>query len=70
MGHPSIIASEEIFVTLNDNSRDAQLQAGAQQNHFYVGVGYRVAPEVQVETDYLYQHVWKNAPKADQINNV
>jgi hypothetical protein len=53
----SVIASEEIFVNLNDNSNNAQLQAGAQQNRLYAGVGYRFAPEVQVETGYLYQHV-------------
>jgi hypothetical protein len=62
----SVIASEEIFVTLNDNYNNAQLQAGAQQNRLYVGIGYRFAPEVQVETGYLYQHVWKNPPSADQ----
>ncbi len=66
----SVIASEEIFVNLNDNSNNAQLQAGAQQNRLYVGIGYRFAPEVQVETGYLYQHVWKNPPSADQNNNV
>ena len=66
----SVIASEEIFVNLNDNSNNAQLQAGAQQNRLYVGIGYRFAPEVQVETGYLYQHVWKNSPSADQNNNV
>lgn len=66
----SVIASEEIFVNLNDNSNNAQLQAGAQQNRLYLGVGYRFAPEVQVETGYLYQHVWRNPPSADQDNNV
>lgn len=66
----SIIASEEIFVNLNDNAHNAQLQAGAQQNRLYLGVGYRFAPEVQVETGYLYQHVWRNAPSPDQNNNI
>ena len=66
----SVIASEELFVTLNDNSNNANLQAGAQQNRLYVGAGYRFAPEFQVETVYLYQHVWKNSPSADQNNNV
>ena len=66
----SVIASEEIFVTLNDNSNNAQLQAGAQQNRLYVGIGYRFASEVQVETGYLYQHVWRNPPSVDQNNNV
>jgi hypothetical protein len=57
-------------VTLNDNSNNAQLQAGAQQNRLYMGVGYRFTPEVHVETGYLYQHVWKNPPTADENNNV
>ncbi|MDO9169705.1 MAG: DUF2490 domain-containing protein [Methylobacter sp.] len=68
--HWSVIASEEIFVNLNDNSDNAQLQAGAQQNRLYAGVGYRFTPEAQVETGYLYQHVWRNSPSADQNNNV
>jgi Protein of unknown function (DUF2490) len=66
----SVIASEEIFVNLNDNANNAQLHAGAQQNRLYVGVGYRFAPEVQVETGYLYQHVWRNSPSVDQNNNI
>ncbi len=66
----SIIASDEIFINLNDNANNPQLQAGAQQNRLYLGVGYRFAPEVQVESGYLYQHVWRNQPAADQNNNV
>jgi hypothetical protein len=66
----SVIASEEIFVNLNDNENNAQLQAGAQQNRAYLGVGYRFAPEFQIETGYLYQHVWRTSPAGDQNNNV
>ena len=66
----SVIASEEIFVTLNNNYNNAQLQAGAQQNRLYVGVGYRFNPEIRVETGYLYQHVWRNPPSADRNNNI
>jgi len=66
----SIIASEEIFINLNDNQNNAQLQSGAQQNRLYLGVGYRFAPQVQVETGYLYQHVWRNQPSVDQDNNI
>ena len=66
----SVIASEEIFFNLNNNTNNAQLQAGAQQNRLYAGIGYRFAPEFQVETGYLYQHVWKNSPTPDQNNNV
>jgi hypothetical protein len=66
----SVIASEEIFVNLNNNAHNAQLQAGANQNRLYLGLGYRFAPEFQVESGYLYQHVWKNAPPADQNNGI
>jgi len=66
----SIIASEEIFFNLNNNANNAQLQTGAQQNRLYLGFGYRFAPEFQIETGYLYQHVWKNSPSDDQNNNV
>lgn len=66
----SVIASEEIFVNLNDNAHNTQLSAGAQQNRAYVGVGYRFAAEFQIETGYLIQHVWKKAPTEDQNNNV
>ncbi len=68
--HWSVIASEEIFVNLNDNSSNAQLQAGAQQNRLYAGLGYRFTSEFQVETGYLYQHVWRNPPSADQNNTI
>lgn len=57
-------------MTLNDNANNAQLQAGAQQNRLYLGIGYRFAPEVQVVTGYLYQHVWKSSPEADQNNAI
>lgn len=66
----SLIASEELFVNLTDNSNNVQLQAGAQQNRLYLGVGYRFAPEIQIETGYLYQYIWRNPPLADQHNNI
>lgn len=66
----SLIASEEIFVNLNDNSDDVQLQTGLNQNRGYIGVGYRFAPEFQIETGYLEQHVWRRAGKADLNNSV
>ncbi|MSP27961.1 MAG: DUF2490 domain-containing protein [Methylococcales bacterium] len=66
----SVIASEEIFVNLNDNANNVQLQAGAQQNRAYLGFGYRFAPEFQVETGFLYQHVWKKDPAGDQNNKI
>ena len=66
----SIIASEEIFIDLNDNSRYAELQAGANQNRAYLGVGYRFSPMIQVESGYLNQQVWNHGVKPDANNNV
>lgn len=66
----SIIASEEIFVNLNDNAHNRQLQAGLNQNRAYIGIGYRFAPEFQIESGYLEQHVWRRAGSADQNNSV
>jgi hypothetical protein len=66
----SIIASEEIFVNLNDNENNVHLRTGAQQNRAYLGIGYRFAPEFQIETGYLYQHVWRRSPSGDQNNSV
>jgi hypothetical protein len=66
----SVIASEELFVNLNDNENNRQLQAGLQQNRAYIGLGYRFAPQFQIETGYLEQHVWRRAGKADQNNSI
>lgn len=66
----SVIASEELFVNLNDNDNNKQLQAGVQQNRAYIGLGYRFAPEFQIESGYLEQHVWRRAGSADQNNSV
>jgi hypothetical protein len=66
----SVIASEEIFLNLNDNAHNRNLQAGAQQNRAYLGLGYRFAPEFQIESGYLYQHVWKRSPSDDSSNSV
>lgn len=65
----SLIASEEIFLNLNDNAHNANLKAGAQQNRAYIGFGYRFAPEFQIESGYLYQHVWKRTTD-DTSNSV
>jgi hypothetical protein len=66
----SVIASEELFITLNDNENNHQLQTGLQQNRGYIGIGYRFAPEFQIETGYLEQHVWRRAGKSDQNNSI
>jgi hypothetical protein len=66
----SVIASEEIFLNLNDNAHNRNLQAGAQQNRAYLGLGYRFAPEFQIESGYLYQYVWKRAPSDDANNSI
>jgi predicted porin len=45
-------------------------QQKAQRNHVYLGATYRFAPEFQLGTAYLYQHIWKRAPKEDKNNSV
>ena len=67
----SLIASEEIFVNLNNNDVNSNLQEGANQNRAYAGVGYRFNPNFQVETGYLNNYVFNSSPsKLDQNNNV
>ena len=66
----SLIASDEIFVTLNDNDTNRQLEGGWNQNRAYVGVGYRFFPEFQVETGYLNQYTPGHYGKANSNNNV
>ncbi len=66
----SVIVSEELFLNLNDNRNNPQLQAGLQQNRAYIGVGYRFSRVFQIESGYLEQHVWRRAGKADQNNSV
>ena len=67
----SLIASEEIFVNLNNNDVNSNLQEGANQNRAYAGVGYRFNPNFQVETGYLNNYVFNSSPATlDQTNNV
>ena len=67
----SLIASEEIFVNLNNNDVNSNLQEGANQNRAYVGVGYRFNPSFQIETGYLNNYVFNSSPASlDQTNNV
>ena len=67
----SLIASEEIFVNLNNNEVNKNLQDGLNQNRAYVGVGYRFNPNFQVETGYLNNYVFNSSPTTlDQNNNV
>ena len=66
----SVIASEEIFVNLHNNGYNKSIQEGFDQNRSYIGVGYRFAPEFQVETGYLKQYVGGYAGKANQNNDV
>lgn len=66
----SIITSDEIFINLNDNENNNQLQAGLNQNRVYLGIGYRFNPELQVETGYLNQYIPGYHGKGNQVNNV
>lgn len=66
----SLIGSEELFINLNDNENDTQLQAGPAHNRAYIGVGYRFNPHAQIETGYLNQYALNWGEKVDGSNNV
>ena len=67
----SLISSSEVFVNLNDNDVNQNLQSGMNQVRSYLGVGYRFNPSAQVESGYLHQHVFNSSPTTlDQDNNI
>lgn len=55
-----LIALDELFVYFNDieNGRlSHSVQSGVNQNRSYVGVGYKLAPFLNVDTGYQLQYV-------------
>lgn len=67
----SLIGSDEMFVNLNNNEVNANLQEGANQNRAYAGIGYRFNSNFQVESGYLNQYTFNSSAKTlDQSNNV
>lgn len=67
-----LIGIDELFVyfnSLNDSRMEHSVQAGINQNRTYVGVGYKLTPQLNIDTGYQLQYV-NNFATPDLINHV
>lgn len=67
-----LIALDELFVYFNDietGRLSHSVQSGVNQNRSYVGVGYKLAPFLNVDTGYQLQYV-HNYGSPDLLNHV
>lgn len=67
-----LIGIDELFVyfnSLNDSRMEHSVQAGINQNRTYVGVGYKLTPQLNIDTGYQLQYV-NNFGTPDLINHV
>ncbi|MEQ1530583.1 MAG: DUF2490 domain-containing protein [Methylococcales bacterium] len=67
-----LIAFDELFIYLNSfNSgpREHSVQSGINQNRSYAGLGYKVTPQINVDTGYQLQYV-NNFGEPDLFNHV
>jgi hypothetical protein len=67
-----LIGSDELFVyfnSVNSGRLEHSVQAGINQNRSYVGVGYKITPNVNIDTGYQLQYV-NNFGKEDLYNHV
>lgn len=67
-----LIASDELFVYFNsiDDGRLAHsVQTGINQNRSYVGIGYKLLPQLNIDTGYQLQYV-HNYGTPDVTNHI
>lgn len=67
-----LIAFDELFVyfnSLNNSPRENSVQPGINQNRSYAGVGYKITPQINVDTGYQLQYV-NNFGSPDLFNHV
>lgn len=67
-----LIASDELFVyfnSFNDSRLEHSVQTGINQNRSYVGVGYKLMPQLNIDTGYQLQYV-NNFGAADEANHI
>ncbi|MDD2759038.1 MAG: DUF2490 domain-containing protein [Methylomonas sp.] len=67
-----LIASDELFVYFNsiDEGRLAHsVQSGVNQNRSYVGIGYKLTPQLNIDTGYQLQYV-HNYATPDLTNHI
>ncbi|MDO8845027.1 DUF2490 domain-containing protein [Methylicorpusculum sp.] len=67
-----LIALDELFVyfnSLNYSARETSVQPGINQNRSYAGVGYKLTPQINIDTGYQLQYV-NNFGAPDVYNHV
>lgn len=67
-----LIAADELFVYFNsidDGRLSHSVQTGINQNRSYIGVGYKVTPQLNIDTGYQLQYV-HNYGTPDLLNHV
>lgn len=67
-----LIALDELFVYFNsidDGRMSVTVKSGVNQNRSYIGVGYKLLPQLNVDTGYQLQFV-NNAGTRDSVNHV
>ena len=58
-GKTSLILAVEPFVDLRDT--DWGGESGLGQNRSYIGIGWRTATNVTIETGYMNQYIWRDS---------
>ncbi len=63
---------DEAFVNLYQTDWGPKLQShqGLDQNRGFVGVGYRISPEIRTEIGYLNQYIQTHTIANDRMNNI
>jgi hypothetical protein len=67
-----LIALDELFVyfnSLNYSPRETSVQPGINQNRSYAGIGYKLTPQINIDTGYQLQYV-NNFGAPDVFNHV
>ncbi|MGZ8249498.1 DUF2490 domain-containing protein [Methylomagnum sp.] len=67
-----LIAIDELFIyfnALNSSPREHSVQPGVNQNRSYIGIGYKLTPELNVDTGYQLQYV-NNFGAPDLYNHI
>jgi Protein of unknown function (DUF2490) len=66
------LAFDELFVyfnSLNSGPREHSVQTGINQNRSYAGIGYKLTPNINLDTGYQLQYV-NNFGTTDLFNHV
>jgi uncharacterized protein DUF2490 len=67
-----LIAIDELFVYFNSidqGPKSHSVQTGVNQNRSYIGVGYKLMPQLNVDTGYQLQYV-NNYGIPDLLNHI